>query len=482
MDNTASALYSYHTFIFPFLWNDGGKVSRKEFEKCLNKQLWKPDIFGQYRNDEASVSSEYYSAYQYFNNAARAVIYTFEDNDKQSVRCFRYLTEQLKSKDHNIKYHIKKGDVEYILRINGIRLKLYNTGIGLLIYELENQNYPLIDDINKINDLGRRISRPFYNSENSTCSLCADSISISGITDIRGNKIFSQLSGAPAPLNPAKTEIARIVTFLLEDNDRKVTINKAGKKINEFFIEPIIDDRMFVACYINNKEFADLLAQRNKDGEYRYLSDAEEKSPDDRAFNISRKLYETIFVDGDGLSCHSREMLKRMLAENVYDRWIEFRDKGELSGTVHGISEYSMICISASLFSANAFLTEYIEIAMLVLAQRASLLAFERRISEVSSNKKGEKELQEQYIDFDSQYMLHEVTAQQQGIEIFNIILEKMFIKDEKADVENQIRNLFELKNFKSDRIMNGILFGLAVLGTIEIVSIIADWVKTFFC
>lgn len=477
MPEKNAVIHSYHTFIFPFLWNDGGKVSRKKFEECLNKDLWKIDLFSKYRADEPAVHSEYYSVYQYFNNAARSVIYTFEDNDKQSVRCFRFMSEQLKNKGHNIKYHIKKDNDEYTLRINGIRLKLYNTGIGLLIYELENQEYSSIDDINRINDLGRRISRPYYDPGNAKCSICADCISISGISDIRGESICSKLSGAPVPENPTGTELARIITFLLEDDDYKVTINKTRTNKKEFFIEPIIDDRMFVACYINNKEFADLLAQRNKDGEYRYLSDAEEKRPDDKDNNVSRKLYETIFVDGDGSSCHNREMLKKMLSENVYDRWIEYYDSGELSGTIHGISEYSMICISASLFSANAFLTEYIEIAMLVLAQRASLLAFERRISEVSAGKRGEKELQEQYIDFDSQYMLHEVTAQQQGIEIFNIILEKMFIKSEKADVENQIRNLFELKNFKNDRWMNGILFGLAVLGLIEIVSIILEWI-----
>ncbi len=472
MSEAKSAIYSYHTFIFPFLWNDGGKVSRKEFEKCLNKQLWKIDLFGEYRADESSVRSEYYSAYQYFNNAARSVIYTFEDNDKQSVRCFRCLPELFRNKNHVIEYQIKKGKKEYALRINGIRLKLYNTGIGMLIYELENQKYPLIDDINKINDLGRRILRPFFVPSNLSCSLCADYLSISGITDICGKNICSRLSGASAPEQPTQIELARIITFLLEDNDFKVTMNKAEKKRNEFFIEPIIDDRMFVACYIINEEFADLLAQRNEDGEYRYLSDAEEKCPGDKEFNVSRKIYETVFVDGDGLSCYSREMLRNMLSDHLYTRWIE-------CGTVHGISEYSFVCVSSTddIAVLQPFLTQYIEIAMLVLAQRASLLAFERRISEVSSSKKGEKELQEQYIDFDSQYMLHEVTAQQQGIEIFNIILEKMFVKDKKSDVENQIRNLFELKNFKNDRWMNGILFGLAVLGLIEIVSTILEWI-----
>ncbi len=468
-------VYSYHTFILPFLWNDGGKVSREEFKKCLRDSLWKIDLFGEYRNNEPSVCGENYSAYQYFNNAARSVIYTLENNDKQSVICYRYMPELFKNKNHGVKYVIRKGNQEFSLPINGIRLKLYNTGIGLLIYELENYDYSSLDEINKINDLGRRISRPFYDPKNGNCSLCADCLLISGLNDINGKAVCSKISGAGVPESPKRIELARIVTFLFEDNDRMVTIDKDSKKNNEFFIEPIIDDRMYVACYICNKEFARLLAERNSSGEYRYLSDADEKSPDDRQNNVSRKLYEAVFVDGDGLSCHSRTMLKDMLSKHIYDRWVEYHNDGALSGTVHGITEYSFVCISASMFSANAFLTEYIEIAMLVLAQRASLLAFERRISEVSTSKKGEKKLQEQYIDFDSQYMLHEVTEQQQGIEIFNIILEKMFIKEEKCDVENQIHNLFELRNFKNDSLMNGILFGLAILGIIEIVSTVIE-------
>ncbi len=96
--------------------------------------MWKIDLFGEYRNNEPSVCGENYSAYQYFNNAARSVIFTLENNDKQSVTCYRYMPELFKNKNHGVKYVIRKGNQEFSLPINGIRLKLYNTGIGLLIY------------------------------------------------------------------------------------------------------------------------------------------------------------------------------------------------------------------------------------------------------------------------------------------------------------------------------------------------------------
>ena len=35
-ENKEKQPYSYHTFIFPFLWNDSGRVTREQFKKCIN--------------------------------------------------------------------------------------------------------------------------------------------------------------------------------------------------------------------------------------------------------------------------------------------------------------------------------------------------------------------------------------------------------------------------------------------------------------
>ncbi len=480
------AVYSYHTFIFPFLWNDSGRVSRKKFEECLNPN-WELDIFGKYNANNAAEKSQLYSVCQYFNTAARAVLFTAEDSWKQPVRNFRFLPKLFADKNHNVTYCINKlvknydknGNVkstvsyDYRLRVNGIRLKLYDTGIGLIVYELENTEYTTIVDVNRINDWGRRISRPYYEADFS-CSICADCLSLTGINDIHGNAVCSELSGANPPGDPQKAEIAKVITFLLESEKKSVTPYHDKSK-DTFYIEPIIDDRMFVCCFAEDKAFVNNLSERNGD-EYLFISDATEKEVKDPT-NLAKQLYEFVFIDGDGISCHSRNMLKEMLEKHIYKRWLEFRlDDGERSGTVYGFSEYSLVCASVSKFSALAFLTEYIEIAILVLVQRASLLAFERRISEVSRTKRGEKDLQQRYIDFDSRYLLLEVSAQQQAIELYNAMREKMYINVEKEEVEDQIESLFDLKNYKFDKVQNGILFLLSALGILETVQIILQF------
>lgn len=475
------AVYSYHTFIFPFLWNDSGRVSRKKFEECLNPD-WELDIFGKYNANNTTEKSQLYSVCQYFNTAARAVIFTTEDGQKQPVRNFRFLPKLFADKKHNVTYCINKlvknydkdgtetvVTYDYRLRVNGIRLKLYDTGIGLIVYELENTEYTTIDDVNRINDWGRRISRPYY-APDFSCSICADCLSLTGINDIHGNSVCSKLSGATPPDDPRETEIAKVITFLLESEKKSVTLNRSNSK-EAFYIEPIIDDRMFTCCYIEDKAFTDKLSERNGD-EYLFISDATEKEIKDST-SLARQLYEFVFIDGDGISCHSRSMLKEMLENHIYKRWLEYRfDSGELSGTVYGFSEYSLVCASASSFSSTAFLTEYIEIAMLVLVQRASLLAFERRISEVSRTKRGEKDLQQRYINFDSRYLLLEVSAQQQAIEIYSAMRENMYINAEKEEVEDQIESLFDLKNYKFDKVQNGILFFLSALGVLEVIQV----------
>lgn len=75
------------------------------------------------------------------------------------------------------------------------------------------------------------------------------------------------------------------------------------------------------------------------------------------------------------------------------------------------------------------------------------------------------------YVCFQSQLLLTEVTPQQQGIELYDMLLENLYINKEKDEVESRIRSLFDLKNFLSDRIENNILFGIAVLGVLGVVS-----------
>lgn len=474
--------YSYHTFFFPFLWNDGGSdIKRKTFAKCLRKDNWHRDEEANVKHSDAELH-EQYNQFHYFNAAARNAIYTNAKKEEELTNAvvwnYRYDLSLLakngnkdwlyktKTNANPAKYVIEKGEKRIALHINGIRLKLFNTGIGILIFELENYAYPHPDDIAWINDYGRRIYMPF--SSDYGCSACADNIALQ-----YGDVVLASGTMTEKPASFDSTSLAAPILYLLQNGPYSVTTDRDKKNKYTFFIEPIIDDRMFVACYYVNKPVTDSMSQW-ENGQYGYLQDAENKCPDDPD-NRASLLYRLMFVDSTSTTCQSRPMLKQLLEKHIYDRWIEYED----GGSITGITEYSMISITASDadFLARNFLTEYIEMMILVLAQRASLLAFESMISDNAQGKKPDiMTIQKSYILFQSQLLLKEVTPQQQGIELYRMLLDNMFIAEQTAEIENQIDALFTQKTSRSEARENLILLILAILGVVEVVDCVSAW------
>jgi hypothetical protein len=212
------------------------------------------------------------------------------------------------------------------------------------------------------------------------------------------------------------------------------------------------------------------------DNGYRYLDDALSKTPTDSE-NTARMLYEFLFVDGQSISCRSRTMLHDMLKEHIYHRWLEYSKE---YGTITGVTEYSMVMVTSDPISQSAFLFEYIEMVILVLAQRASLLAFERRISDCARGKGKVDQIQKDYVLFQSRLLLREVTPQQQGIELYDMLLKNLFIDKECKDVESQISALFTLQNETHSQWDNHLLFGLALVAVIDAVGFFFTWLKSF--
>ena len=58
----------------------------------------------------------------------------------------------------------REEEKEFKLNLDSISLTLFKTGVGILSYQLSNNNYKEFEEIIKINDFGRRIYPPFsYN-------------------------------------------------------------------------------------------------------------------------------------------------------------------------------------------------------------------------------------------------------------------------------------------------------------------------------
>ncbi|GBD96034.1 MAG TPA: hypothetical protein ENG83_15230 [Nitrospirae bacterium] len=197
-------------------------------------------------------------------------------------------------------------------------------------------------------------------------------------------------------------------------------INKLlGKEFTKRFSPiPVIDDRMFVVCWFGSDSSSNRLKEKKKtDG-------AEEM-----AYNSSNEWYKFIFVDGKDIGCASERMKRELIKSHTYDRWVE-------SGTFFGITRYSLMCITNAINPENSFPEilrrhmerMYYQIAIILFAQRASILKFSDDVASLSSrirafiqknesgkNKKTEdfeniaqdvKELHASYIRFVNRYGL----------------------------------------------------------------------------
>lgn len=476
---------SYHTFVFPFLFDTSGKSDRKkflDFLPALGKGLRQDTV-----NWEAP-SKTLFDQYRYFTPAIRNALYTRHFSEDEIVWNYRYDLEYMftgeqdgkwiqskKGGDNSVSFFIKRDDFQATLAVNGVRLKLFNTGIGMLIFELENYELAYEKDIKSINEYGRRIYMPYImNDDERVCHLCAENISLL----YNGNQI-DKASGPIRCMDSSranKIELAPFIKYFLSNDKKMVTASPSPSK-NEYYIEPIIDDRMFVACIYANDSFVSNMSQWDEErGTYAYLAHAEAKAPADQN-NGAKALYEMMFIDADESTCQSRMMLKKMLEDHVYDRWLEY-------GTITGITEYSMITVTTEggiQFLANPFLTEYVEMIYLVLAQRATFLAFERTVSNVacSGYKYNINKIQRQYVMFQSQLLLQEATVQQQGIELYTMLRKCLHIREQQECVDGQIRALYEMSTSGNEKFENGILFILATLGVFDCVDVVfGGWLE----
>ena len=86
------------------------------------------------------------------------------------------------------------------------------------------------------------------------------------------------------------------------------------------------------------------------------------------------------------------------------------------------------------------------------------------------------RQLQRLHIYFSSRYLLPEVTSQQQGIELYDMLLNTMLVDKRSQQIDKQINDLFDLKNneydlaeSRDDRTQNAVLFIIALAGLISL-------------
>lgn len=486
-----SDIYSYHTFLFPFVWEGRGKhsVPLAEFLDLFENNVnWEnvdmPDEHHITPNPQILDMDDallFYKEYQYFHPYARKALYGFAED---IVTNYSFRPKDIRNLAH---YYIERtskrdgasGNKEvywrkYDLLVNGIKLKIFNTGVAIFILECENhgvgkmkidngEEQPLdqrtLDAVKEINDYGRRVTLPYLPTDWHDSAITADCLTL----DVAGVETFvSDFRGFTESIRSltefehglSLTHFCDFIKNILEfgRDDIRFTSKLTDNDKNAYYIYPALDDRMFVACFIMDSAEIAKFAARDKDNNLICLTDEK----------LSESLHELIAIDPPGKCCtYDPHLREEYLKAHMYLRWIH-----EKWGTLTTYTNQSLISLTTTGcpgYLPESFLTQYVQLCCLVLVQRASIINFQRQTSAISAHveERGRQiklstvsevmKLQERFVAFQNQLSFTEVSPQDQGIEIYDKLMEFCFIEKELSSLKEQLSILCEAANTSLD-------------------------------
>lgn len=452
--------YSHHHFMFPFRWDslpEGFQVTdikenisfdqRTHLASMPNEMgKWRRKIFS-FRDETDAFKPTNYNEFTYFHEFVSQAIYDFPYAWKRNQEVLKYYEYDIVENSRYIINIPENGKIlRLILTLDGITLHLYNTGVGVLTFnltnELESQSSP--ETILKINEFGRRIYPQFMGDNgNKACKgeLLADSIEL----DIGEEPIvedFSWYSIENIYLKPqVPYQFPRHITALFPP-EFVFTIDftlPAGK----ILITKITDDRMFFLSWYGNDELTGTIAEDFKTN----------------GCLTNDWWYAHIFGDKAirGSIANAR-MQKEHLENHSYGRWIGY-------GAIYGMSRDSFVCLTNNSGFARDHIrvhmqTIYYNLMVLCLAQRASILKFTSEVANLADLAKIEKdkklianirEIYKNYIEFINKLFFREVTPQIQGIELYCQIQKVMKIEKEISALDREIGELYQYVSLLQD-------------------------------
>lgn len=166
-------------------------------------------------------------------------------------------------------------------------------------------------------------------------------------------------------------------------------------------------------------------------------------------FANSDEWYRYLYIDSDNSpSCLNHDMRRRLVERDTYFRWAE-------QGTLYGTTRYSFMALTSCGYFPQVILSEHIRtvyarMVEIVLIQRMSILKFSEEVTAVSNLKyKNEYmiatrigSLYKEYIRFMNQYYFKDVSAQDQGIELYEMLEKQMNIENVAKDLDKEIGEL----------------------------------------
>jgi hypothetical protein len=456
-------IISHHIFMFPFTMEKAEGEDR-DFLDVVRSALspeWRPEPFS------PAAGNQRYSEYYYFHPFVREAMFGNGDGDEEKLPPLLTYFVRDAPAGGRFKLWVLKRESPYVLDIQRIALRIYDTRIGILCLELVNRTYENLEDILKINDYGRRIYPQFLGDKgtaNPKESFLPDRVEIHGMED---SPIVEDFADAER-FRKNHPVVAAYIQWLLGG---RFTTNpdSAAPDGKDILFRPTIDDRMYTVCWYGSDRWSKNLKNAGSEGRYVYED--------------SDEWYRFIFLDGNWPLCAHPVMKRDLIRETTYTRWVE-------RGTFYGISRYSLVGITDAEFG-YAFLREhlrrhYAQMAALLLAQRASILRFSDEVARISRWIKGldkktgkarrdsieeiqakVERLHADYIRFVNRMWFTEITPQDQGIEMYNMAVSTMHLKTDMEDLKAEIKELYEFISMLQDRTTNNQMSKQTILGTI---------------
>ena len=465
---------SHHIFLFPFQWDlksNDTVLEETSFKDRTNLQGISDIIKNSAKDNDGITWQDFqfrinrprdYNEFNYFYEYVTSVLFDCDRDDTDSDQNKRVILQyNLKLEKNESKYLInivereiddktKIDEITYELVIEDIIINFYQTGVGILSFHLSNYKYEKPEEILDINDFGRRIYPQFLDDlnqgnplKNTKAGILANYISLQLKTAPEKNIIeikdcFDKFCSICNNTPPQKiSKLPAYITRLLGENFKET---EDDIKIGEVKLKPVIDDRMFTICWYGNDKFSAILKEKLWSNELSSFK-----------YNYERnELWNRfIFVDNRSIGLANNNFLYDLNIGHTYSRWAD-------NGSFYGISRYSFVLLTdRNFFSKNILLahmqTVYFQLVMLALLQRASIIRFSNEATKVKIIKKdGNKrkfrqgleyveQLYERYLNFVNKIYFREPSSQEQGIELYNMLMEEMRIEREVKDLNREL-------------------------------------------
>ena len=519
--------YSFHSFVFPFEWEE---KSTDKKEKVLEEKNDLQTLYSLMKNNDQwkrrsysgkAESNVHYNEANYFYDFVRPVLYDMGQKNAEKDDTPQFDTMQLhfshtlnqeqdevEGKEYKkTEYIIKLEGKEYVLDLEDIVLSFYNSGVGVLAFHLYNRKESQSDpnSILDINQYGRRLYPPFLQADMTKIGKQdffeyknwdfgvneVKGIEIAQALTLRSNgKVWLEDDFSIKKSEPGLGDIPFLINELLPASIKK-----------DFKLTPVLDDRMFTLCWYGNNDLSGALKKEfyrtSSAVQYAGIDDlmedsdyyAEGQGTVDTFSEVSQWWSKYMMVDRSGsLTTQNVDMFESQLKDRTYARWSDY-------GTFYGICRYSLVVLTQDHSTGNfpALIctnvqTIYHKMAVLALVQRASLLRFSAEVTEISkmdgqtsliANKVSS--LYKQYLRFVNKIYFREVTAQEQGIEMYDMLHREMRLDAQVQNLEREIENLHSYVSILEEDQRNEKLDLLTYIGAFFVVpSFLVTYVALF--